>query len=63
MLLITFGELILIVFRVIGYMKHSSTGLWERQVSKVPSNLLSSEKEADYTKCVYIGFTKRKNLK
>lgn len=47
---------LVIIFAARLYMKKSCTGLWERQVSKIPRGFPGTPGADDYTKCVYIGF-------
>lgn len=56
--LIIIGIVLVILLGCLMYMRQTCTGLWERQVSKIPSNLLSKKEgeSDDYTKCVYVGF-------
>ncbi len=53
------AAIVIIVAGSLVYMRSSCTGLWERQPSKIPSNLLSKKEGEpdDYTKCVYVGFS------
>lgn len=59
MVLIIIGVVLVILLGCLIYMSQTCTGLWERQVSKIPANFLfKKEGEVDdYTKCVYIGFS------
>jgi len=36
-------------------MRGTCTGLWEKEVSKIPTNLFGNND--DYTKCTYVGFS------
>jgi hypothetical protein len=53
------GLIVLILIGSLLYAKQSCTGLWERQPSKIPSDILSKTDGVanDYTTCVYIGFS------
>jgi hypothetical protein len=53
-ILITIGIVLIVLFSPFVYMRISCTGLWQKQVTKIPVNFFTEGD--DYTKCVYIGF-------